>query len=106
MRIELRDGQWAELRERITHGEDKALKLVVRAARRDPDQAFDFDTAVVRTFVVAWEVRDLKGEPIRLDAPDAIERAPSDVIDLLVEQATKLWTGATSTVPTPAPSGA
>lgn len=102
MRVELRDGQWAELRERITHGTDKLLKVTLRKGRADDAYAFDIDTELVRAFVSAWRVNGPDGAPIPLTDADAIERAPDDVIDVLGSTCVALWTGATvPNAPTP-----
>ena len=88
MRVELRDGQWAELREHITHGDAKTI-------RRARDDEGELESAIVRVFVKAWNVVDLDGLALALDAPDAIDRAPSDVVDTLMLAAAELWTAAT-----------
>ena len=100
MRIDLPDGQWAELRDRITHG---AAKAVVRATRQD-----DLETmaAVTRAYVKAWEVRDPDGVPIGVDAPDAFDRLPSDVAQDIYEKVLLLWKAARDTSPTPPSSDA
>ena len=79
MRVELRDGQWAELRERINHGTDKELKKLVLRTTGDESVGLDLDTAVVRAFVTAWHVLDPDGSVIPLGDADAIERAPDDI---------------------------
>lgn len=94
MRIELRDGQWADLRERITHGEDKELKRAYRRSRDIPDARYDFDTLVVKTYVRAWSVTDPDGNAIAVTDADAIDRAPDDIIDALLRPAIEAWTGA------------
>ena len=95
MRIELRDGQWAELRERITHAQDKVIKKAYAKGRTDPDAKYDFDTVVSREFIREWNVNDPDGQPIALADENAIERAPDDFIERIAEEATTLWTGAT-----------
>jgi len=107
MRQELRDGQWAELRERITHGTDKAIKHANLASRKDDTVAFDWGTVLVRAFVRDWNVRDPDGAAIPISDADAIERAPDDIIDALLPPCVELWTGATSpNAPTPSSSDA
>lgn len=107
MRVELRDGQWADLRERITHGQDKELKRAHRRGREDPDQQPEFMTVLVRTFVRSWHVLDPDGQAIPLDEPDAIDRAPDDIVDALFGPAWTAWTGATiPEAPTPPSSDA
>ncbi len=94
-RIELRDGQWADLRERITHGVDKHIKTQRAKALSDPEAAFDWTTVITQAFVREWNVRDIDGNPIALTDPDAIERAPEDIIEELWPQAAEAWHGAT-----------
>jgi len=106
MRIDLRDGQWADLRERITHGVDKELKRAVQRGRDAPVERFDVDTVLVRAFTRSWYVLDPDGAVIPLSDADAIDRAPDDIVDKLAVAALDLWTEATvPNVPTP-PSSA
>lgn len=101
-RIELRDGQWADLRERISHRSDKDLRIAYRRGRDDAEQQAEFDTILVRAFVRHWSVLDPDGTAIPIEDPDAIDRAPEDVADALVVAAAELWTGATApNAPTP-----
>ncbi len=105
MRLDLRDGQWAELRERINHGTDKHLKRTWRQGKSDIAYAFDIDTELGRAFVSAWSVRDIDGISIALTDADAIERLPDDIADAIASEAARLWTGATvPNEPTPPPS--
>lgn len=102
MRVDLRDGQWADLRERITHGQAKALKVALRRARAEDEAAVEFDTALVRTFLRSWSVNDVDGNPITVEQVDS---APEDIVDDLVQAAIPLWTGATvPNAPTPTSS--
>jgi hypothetical protein len=94
-RIELRDGQWAELRERITHGVDKDIKRARTKAMTEAEAEFDWTTVITRAFVREWNVKDPDGNPIPITDPDAIERAPDDIIDVLWPKAAEAWTGAT-----------
>jgi hypothetical protein len=95
MRVELRDGQWADLRERINHGTDKEIKVAAARSRSDPGLAFDWQTTIVRAFVREWHVLDPDGVAIPIADPDAIERAPDDIIDELFEKSSDAWLGAT-----------
>jgi len=106
MRLELRDGQWAELHERLTHAEDKALKKLRIQGQDDRTLYFDWQTEIVRTFTKRWHVLDREGQSIPLEDPDAIERAPSDILEALFEPASDLYLGATvPNAPTPPSSG-
>lgn len=102
MRIELRDGQWADLREHITHGAEKRI----RRSLKDPDD-FEFMTTVVDVYVRDWYVKDPEtNEAIPVDAPDRIDRAPDDVIDVLLTESQKLWKSTeTPNPPMPPSSG-
>lgn len=102
MRLELRDGQWAELRERISHGADKRIKLANRKGRDDDAAALEIDDVLIREFVTAWNVLDIDGSAIPLDAPDATDRLAEDVSDAIAIQAAEIYTGATApNAPTP-----
>lgn len=107
MRVELPDGQWAELRERINHATEKRVKVALNRGHANAELAFDFDTEVVRAFVSDWSVKDIEGLPIAIADVDAIERAPGDIIDRLAIEATQVWTGRTfPNLPTPPSSAA
>jgi hypothetical protein len=95
MRVELRDGQWAELHERLTHAEDKALKKMRVRGQDDKTIYFDWQTELVRTFTKRWHVLDRDGQAIPLEDADAIEQAPSDITEALFEPASDLYLGAT-----------
>jgi len=99
MKVTLRDGQWAELRERITHGQDKEISKARRKVRDDVDESGADIDALLLAFVVTWKVNDLDGKPIAFDDSDAIDRAPSDIIDTLVGAIIPLY--APATVPNP-----
>ncbi len=105
-RVELRDGQWAELRERINHGLDKHIKKASLRARPafeqgdlGSDEVFDWPTTMVGAFVRTWNVRDEEtGQPIQVgafDDPTWVNQAPEDIIDVLFTAATAAWTRAT-----------
>lgn len=104
MRVDLRDGQWADLRERITHGVDKDIKNARVVSVRDDGHAFDWTTVMVRSFVREWSVQDPDGIPIALADADAIDRAPDDIVDELFGKAAELWTRATVPNPPTPPS--
>ena len=91
MRVDLRDGQWAELRDRITHATDKDIKRSRARGMQNGEDAFDWTTVIVRAFVREWSVKDPDGQPIPLTDPDAIERAPDDIIDELWPLAADAW---------------
>lgn len=100
MRIELPDGQWAEVRDRITHG---ARKAVIRAVLEDDLAGM---AAITMAYVSAWEVKDPDGVPIPFDAPDAFDRTPDDVAKALYDRVLERWKSLTDTSPTPPSSDA
>lgn len=107
MRLDYPDGQWVELRERITHGQDKEIRRARVRARDDPSTAGDGDTVALRVFIRDWRVLDVNGEPIALTDPDAIERMPMDVADSVLGAIIPLYTAVTvPNPPTPSSSDA
>ena len=101
MRVELRDGQWAELRERITHGQDKEIRRARVHTRLNLEEAAADDiTVALRIFIRDWHVLDPEGNPIVLTDADAIERMPADLADELIGIVTPLYAGP-ATVPNP-----
>ena len=91
-RIELRDGQWADLRERITHAQDKAIRRAQWRARVNPEtEAGVGDTAALLAFITGWNVNDPDGRPIPLTDPDAIDRMPSDIADAIAVEVNALY---------------
>lgn len=95
MRVPLRDGMWAELRERISHG---AVKSVIRATAVDD---LELMSAITTAYVSGWNVRDTDGQEIPFDAPDAFDRLTEDVAQALFAEVLPLWKGRRDTSPTP-----
>lgn len=102
MRVELRDGQWAELRERITHGADKRIRRAYLAT--DRADLVEAQTVKLREFIVRAEVRDPDGVLINMTDADAIDRMPEDIADELHEEADKHYGRATRPNPPTPPS--
>jgi hypothetical protein len=101
-RIELRDGQWAEARDRIDHAGDKAIKRAYVDAKADPGTIFDVQTLMCRLFVRSWHILDVDGAAIPADAPDAFDRMPADIVDTLFDEVTVIYRAATvPNAPTP-----
>jgi hypothetical protein len=85
MRIELPDGQWADLRDRITHGQDKEIRRArIRSGSSPAEEIGEAETVALRIFVKAWHILDTNGDVLPLEAPDAIDRMPSDLADALL----------------------
>jgi hypothetical protein len=107
VRVPLRDDLWVDLRERISHGEDKAIRRA-RVVTRDnlEEHAADDITVMLRVFIEAWNMVDAKGVPLTLEhTNECIERMPADLADIVVGKATDLYLPATvPNSPTPASS--
>lgn len=99
MRLELRDGQWADLRERISHGADKRIKIAWRRGQNDETQTLELDDVLIREFVTVWHVLDVDGQAIPLADADATDRLPEDISDAIAVAAGELYRGVT--VPNP-----
>jgi hypothetical protein len=106
MRIDFPEGQWVEVRERITHGQDKEIRRARVRVRDDPEHTSGEDvTVALRVFVSAWSVKDVDGIPIAIGDLDAVDRLPMDIADPLFETVATLYLGATvPNPPTPASS--
>ena len=89
MKLDLPDGQWAELRERLTYGQAKVVKRAyVAIQQRDDDALVDLDLALLKGYVTNWDVKNIDGTPATLDA---IDNVPDDVIQLIAKRAADLW---------------
>ena len=90
---------WAELHDSITHGEDKAIKRAKIRVESDRETLVDWPTVILRAFLREWSVRDRTGAEIALSDPDALDRAPDDIIDVLFPHAVERYKA--TTVPNP-----
>ncbi len=99
-RLDLPEGQWADLRERLLYPQARSIRAGILAASTD-EGAVDFDLIAVRAYVSAWYVLDLAGESVPLEAP---ERAPDDVIQAIAKAAMQKWNGTPDPKGTPGPS--
>lgn len=100
-------GQWAELRERITHGQDKEIIRARQRVKADPTgAAHDDQTVALQVFVRDWHVLDVDGNPLDVNQPDVMDRCPMDVADVLFAHIMTLYTRTTvPNSPTPPSSG-
>ena len=96
MRLPLVDGQWAEMRERLTYGQAQPLRAAMGAAKQDFGTADQLTDAFLRAYVSSWNVLDLDGNAVPLDQPDL---APDDVVQAIVLKAAELWKGMKMPVP-------
>lgn len=90
MRLPLKDGQWAELRDRLTYAQGRSVRLALLASRDGAPGLADLDLALIRAYVSAWDVRDLDGQPVPLDRP---ELAPDDVVQDVSLKCMDAWKG-------------
>ena len=106
MKLDLRDGQWAELRDRITHGQDKDIKAAIARGKTENASTWDWGDVIIRAFVKEWRVSDVDDVPIALADGDALDRAPDDIVDALLVAVSAIYKQATvPNSPTP-PSSA
>jgi hypothetical protein len=92
VRLDLGDGQWADLRERLTYAQAKPIRVVWALVDKGGDAASwaDLDMALIVGYVSAWNVLDLQGNAVPLDTPEA---APDDLIQKIALEAVKVWKG-------------
>jgi hypothetical protein len=95
VRVELPEGQWAELREELTHGQTKRLqRALFRASENPAEAAPDIDTEFVAVYVAAWSLRGVGDVPPDLDARlPVIDSLPEPVVSAIALAAAKVWKG-------------
>jgi hypothetical protein len=89
VRLDLGDGQWAEIKEQITYGESQrlsgAMLRSVRTAAGDNEVGVDFARYAVlklQTWLVDWSLRDEADKPVPL-SPAAIENLTPEAAEAL-----------------------
>lgn len=90
MRVELPDDQWAELREALTYGQARDVRKLFLAANDDRLLLADVDFAMVKAYLVSWNVQGVDGQSLSLDEA---EQAPDAIIELIKPVVWKLWSG-------------
>jgi hypothetical protein len=95
VRVELPDGQWAELREELTHGQTKRLQRALLRAGADPTTAGpEIDTEFVAVYVSAWSLRGVAEVPADIDARlPLIDGLPESVVKAIATEAALTWRG-------------
>lgn len=101
MRVALPEGQWADLRERLTYGQAREVRAAFLRIKDDTVAAADLDIALIRAYVEAWHVIGLSGEAVPIASPDL---APDDVVQTLSLEAIAIWQGKPDPKDTPEPS--
>lgn len=90
MRLPLPEGQWAELRERLTYEQGREVYAAFIAVDKDRAALVDLNIVLVRNYVSAWSVRDLDGADVPLEAP---EGAPWDTLTDIAAKAIDIYKG-------------
>lgn len=84
VQIDLPEGQWIEVKKRLTHGEERralaSLYTEVRADGRITPNVEMLGKSEVMAYLVEWSLRDDEGKPIRIDT-DAKRSAALDLLD-------------------------
>ena len=97
MRIDLGNGQWAELRERLTYGQAQPLRAAfLRVKEGDADARSDIPRELFAAYVSAWHVLDFDGQAVSLDTP---ELAPDSVLIDVAAATVDLWNEQAKPVP-------
>lgn len=82
--LQISDGDWIEVKKRLTTGESRRSKAVlVKEVRQDGRMTPDFEMvgiAEVLAYLVDWSLKDKDGKPSRIDT-DAKKRAAIDQLD-------------------------
>lgn len=89
-RIDLPDGQWAQLRERPTHAQLNVLRRALLRAGDEAEAGADVALAYVSAYVEAWEVKDLAGNQVPLDTAAT---APDDIVSAIAGECKERWLG-------------
>ncbi len=97
IRLDLPEGQWADLRERLLYEQARTIRAVLLS----DSAALDFDLTVVRAYVSNWYVLDLAGEPVPVETP---EKAPDDTLQAIARRGADIWNGKPDPKGTPEPS--
>jgi hypothetical protein len=83
-RLELPDGQWADIEHRPTHGTIRKIgKETDRLGRSDPLAGED---VIVGNLVREWYVKDGDGSEVALDKRDTWDRIPQDTFSLISDE--------------------
>jgi hypothetical protein len=89
VRLDLGDGQWAEVKEQITYGEAQrlsgAMLRTVKTAAGDNEVGVDFARYAVlklQTWLVDWSFRDDQDKPVDV-SPAAIENLTPEAAEAL-----------------------
>jgi hypothetical protein len=83
-RLDLPDGQWADIERRPTHGTMRRIsKDTGRLGRTDPLAGED---VIVANLVTDWLVRDSEGSEVPLAKREAWDRIPQETFSLVSDE--------------------
>lgn len=91
MRLELPDGQYADLRDRLTYDQAREVRRAFLAKEIDPMSMADFDLTLVRSYVSGWNVLDREGHAVAIDG--SLGEVPDDLIQKIAQTALDDWNG-------------
>lgn len=88
MRLELPDGQWAELRERLNYGPARDVRRAFVLADVHDGFKADVDLALVKAYVSNWNVLSAEGTAVPIETP---ENANDLAIQKIAAAALEVW---------------
>lgn len=96
-RIELRDGQWADIRTSPTASQNHAIsRIAIGMDASDPNaQWVDLAWECGRQLLQAWHVTGDNGQPLSIADWDD---APADIVDAICNRALSVWSEWSSNV--------
>ena len=89
-RLELPDGQWAEIRTKPNHGQNLRISIATERATTGRGSFSEWASTVGRQMTETWFVRNEQGETITL-SDAGWESAPGEIIDAICTQAQEQW---------------
>lgn len=80
MRLDLGEGQWADISSRLTFGQIAGIRTAALASLDEPMTHPSMQRAYVTGMVTGWSIRDFDGAEIAF-APDNLDRLPAKLAD-------------------------
>lgn len=89
-RIDLGDGDWAEVAERPTHGQINQLYKAYVASQKDPALYIDLMSAAILALTTSWSIRLPSGDNAPLSA-EGVAATPWDKLKPVFEAAMAIF---------------
>jgi len=89
-RLELPDGQWADIRTSPNHAQYRAVIAAMEDAGTGRATMIEWASTVGRQMTAAWLVRDEQGKTLELD-DEGWDAAPADIVDAICTEAQLIW---------------